>query len=87
MATKIVMPRIGGTVVEGTVKKWLVQEGDAVTRYQPVAEVSSEKVTIEVPAPVDGVLLRILVPAGECVPVGTPLAIIGDPEETLPEDE
>ena len=87
MATRVIMPRIGGTVVEGTLKKWLVEEGDRVTRYQPIAEVSSEKVTIEVPAPVDGVVLRIMVPAGECVPVGTPLAIIGDPDENLPEDE
>ncbi len=86
MATRVIMPRIGGTVVEGTVKKWLVQEGETVTRYQPIAEVSSEKVTIEVPAPADGVVLQILVPAGDCVPVGTPLALIGDPDETQSEE-
>lgn len=86
MATKVIMPRIGGTVVEGAIKKWLVQEGDRVQRYQPVLEVSSEKVTIEVPAPVDGVVLKIYHPAGECVPVGATLALIGGPDETLPEE-
>jgi pyruvate/2-oxoglutarate dehydrogenase complex dihydrolipoamide acyltransferase (E2) component len=87
MATNVIMPRIGGTVVEGTVKKWLVQEGETVTRYQPIAEVSSEKVTIEVPAPVDGVVLRIYHPARDCVPVGTILAVIGAADETLPEQD
>ncbi len=86
MATKVIMPRIGGTVVEGTIKKWLVQEGDRVKRYQPILEVSSEKVTIEVPAPVDGVVLKIYFPAGECVPVGETLALIGEPDET-PEEK
>ncbi len=81
MATKVIMPRIGGTVIEGTIKKWLVQEGHRVKRYQPILEVSSEKVTIEVPAPVDGVVLRIYFPAGECVPVGETLALIGEPDE------
>ena len=86
MATNVIMPRIGGTVVEGTIKKWLVQEGAHVKRYQPVLEVSSEKVTIEVPAPVDGVVLKIYHAAGECVPVGTPLALIGEPDEGLTDE-
>jgi pyruvate/2-oxoglutarate dehydrogenase complex dihydrolipoamide acyltransferase (E2) component len=87
MATKVIMPRIGGTVMEGTIKKWLVKEGDTVARYQTIAEISSEKVTIEVPAPADGVVLKLLFPAGSCVPVGETIALIGGPDETLPDQE
>ena len=86
MAAKIIMPRIGGSVVEGTIKKWLVQEGDVVERFQPVLEVSTEKVTIEVPAPISGVVLKIYFPAGTCTPVGETLALIGEPGEALPEN-
>lgn len=78
MATRVMMPRIGSTVTEGVVKKWLVKEGDAVKRFQPLLEVSSEKATIEVPSPADGVILQILFPAGVRVPVGETLALIGD---------
>jgi len=77
---KILMPHIGGGVGEATIKKWFVQEGDRVQRYQPVLEVSSDKVTIEVPAPADGVVLEIYYAAGECAPIGAPLALIGEPE-------
>ncbi len=84
MAKKVIMPRIGGSVVEGTIKKWLVQEGDVVERFQPVLEVSTEKVTIEVPSPASGVVLKIYFPAGECVSVGETLALIGDPDENSP---
>ena len=85
MATKIIMPRIGGTSVEGIIKRWFVHEGDIVERFQPVLEVASEKVTIEVPAPASGVVLRICFPAGECVPVGETLAFIGGAGEIPPE--
>jgi len=81
MTTKIIMPRIGGSVIEGTIKKWLVKEGDVVKRFQPVLEVSSEKATIETPSPADGVILKILFPAGARVPVGETLAFIGDIED------
>jgi len=84
MAAKVVMPRIGGSVIEGTIKKWLVQEGDEVKRFQSILEVSSEKVTIEVPAPASGIVLKIYFSAGDCVPVGETLALIGDPDEELP---
>jgi len=80
MATKVLMPRIGSSVVEGTIKKWLVKEGDAVKRFQPLLEVSSEKATIETPSPADGVILKILFPAGARVPVGETLAFIGETE-------
>lgn len=78
MTAKIIMPRIGGSVTEGSIKKWLVKEGDVVKRFQPLLEVSSEKATIEAPSPADGVILQILFPAGARVPVGETLALIDD---------
>ncbi len=84
MTAKVVMPRIGSSVIEGVIKKWLVQEGDAVERFQPLLEVSTEKVTIEVPSPASGVVMKIYFSAGDHAPVGETLAIIGDPDEGLP---
>src|SRR3982751_2076609 len=73
------MPKLGETVTEGTVGTWLKQVGDAVAVDDPLFEVSTDKVDSEIPSPYDGVLLEILVASGETVPVGTPLARIGEP--------
>ena len=73
------MPKLGETVTEGTVGNWLKQVGDTVAFDDPLFEVSTDKVDSEIPSPYDGVLLEILVPAGETVPVGTPVARIGEP--------
>ncbi|QJY48934.1 2-oxoglutarate dehydrogenase, E2 component, dihydrolipoamide succinyltransferase [Pseudonocardia broussonetiae] len=73
----ITMPKLGETVTEGTIGGWLKQAGDTVAFDDPLFEVSTDKVDSEIPSPYDGVLLEILVPAGETVPVGTPLARIG----------
>ena len=81
MPTKIVMPQLGESVVEGTVNKWLKQVGDSVTEYEPLLEISTDKVDTEVPAPASGILLQILVPAGQTVERGVLLALIGDPNE------
>ncbi len=86
MATKVIMPQLGESVVEGTITKWLVKEGDTVNRYDPLLEVSSDKVDTEVPSPVDGTILKIVVPEGETVHAGTLIALIGQPGESLPED-
>ena len=75
----ITMPKLGETVTEGTIGSWLKQAGDTVAFDDPLFEVSTDKVDSEIPSPYDGVLLEILVPAGETVPVGTPLARIGEP--------
>jgi pyruvate/2-oxoglutarate dehydrogenase complex dihydrolipoamide acyltransferase (E2) component len=75
MATQVIMPRMGSTVVDGMIKKWLIQDESPVSQYQALAEVSSEKVTIEIPAPAAGIL-HILKPAGARVPVGEPIATI-----------
>ena len=73
------MPKLGETVTEGTIGTWLKQVGDDVAFDDPLFEVSTDKVDSEIPSPYDGVLLEILVDAGETVPVGTVLARIGEP--------
>lgn len=75
----ITMPKLGETVTEGSIGAWLKQVGETVELDDPLFEVSTDKVDSEVPSPYDGVVIEILVPAGETVPVGTPLARIGAP--------
>jgi 2-oxoisovalerate dehydrogenase E2 component (dihydrolipoyl transacylase) len=86
MATTIKMPQLGESVTEGTIERWLVKEGDKVEQYDPLFEVVTDKVNAEVPAEVAGVVTKILVPDGETVKVGTPLAEIdaGDGNGTQP---
>ena len=79
MRTRINMPRLGESLVEGTVGRWLKREGDFVAEYEPLLEVITDKIDSEIPSPAEGVLLRILVDEGETVAVGTPLAEIGAP--------
>jgi 2-oxoglutarate dehydrogenase E2 component (dihydrolipoamide succinyltransferase) len=90
---EITMPKLGESVTEGTVGRWLKEVGEAVAFDDPLFEVSTDKVDSEIPSPYDGVLLQVLVPPGETVPVGTPLARIGPadaaavPGETAPVEE
>ena len=74
MALLIELPQVGESVVEGTIGKWLKQPGDAVQRYDPLVEVVTDKVTMEMPSPVSGTLLRILAQEGDTVPMGAPIA-------------
>jgi pyruvate dehydrogenase E2 component (dihydrolipoamide acetyltransferase) len=76
---EVTMPKLGETVTEGTVAGWLKHVGDRVAFDDPLYEVSTDKVDSEIPSPYDGVVLDILVPAGQTVPVGTLLARIGEP--------
>src|ERR687896_2077464 len=80
MATQVKMPQLGETVVEGTITKWLKQEGDQVEADELLVEISTDKVDSEVPSSAAGTLQKILVPEGETVKVGTPLALIGEEE-------
>lgn len=73
---QVVMPQMGVSVSEGTITKWLKQEGEAVAADEPLLEISTDKVDTEVPSPGTGVLRRILVREGETVPVGTVLGTI-----------
>jgi pyruvate dehydrogenase E2 component (dihydrolipoamide acetyltransferase) len=72
--TTIRMPQLGETIVEGTILKWLKQEGEAIDRDEPLFEISTDKVDTEVPSPVAGTVEKILVQEGQTVPVGTDLA-------------
>jgi 2-oxoglutarate dehydrogenase E2 component (dihydrolipoamide succinyltransferase) len=74
--TSIQMPQLGETIVEGTILKWLKQEGEPVERDEPLFEISTDKVDTEVPSPVAGTLTKIVVAEGQTVPVGTELALI-----------
>jgi pyruvate dehydrogenase E2 component (dihydrolipoamide acetyltransferase) len=78
MGTEIKMPQLGETVVEGTITKWLKQEGDTVATDELLVEISTDKVDSEVPSSAAGTLQKILVQEGETVKVGTALAVIGE---------
>ncbi len=82
MATKVLMPSLGESVVEGTLTKWLKNPGDTVAQHEPLVEVNTDKVDTEVPSPAAGVLLEIVVPAGTVVHAGETLALIGAPGES-----
>jgi pyruvate/2-oxoglutarate dehydrogenase complex dihydrolipoamide acyltransferase (E2) component len=84
MATNVVMPQLGESVVEGTVGKWFKQVGDKIEQYEPIMEVVTDKVTTEIPSPAAGTLLQIVVPEGTTVKAGTVLAVIGAPGESVP---
>ena len=74
--TTVTMPQLGETVVEGTITKWLKQEGDHVDQDEPLFEISTDKVDTEVPSPAAGTLTKILVQEGQTVSVKTPIAEI-----------
>src|SRR5438128_11464548 len=70
------MPQLGETVVEGTITRWLKNEGEDVARDEPLFEISTDKVDTEVPSPLAGTLVEIKAQEGETVGVGTELALI-----------
>ena len=78
MSVSVTMPRLGESVTEGTVTRWLKKEGDHVEVDEPLLEVSTDKVDTEIPSPVAGVLSKIKVAEDETVEVGVELAVIDD---------
>ena len=86
MAEIITMPKLGFDMAEGKLGEWLKKVGDTVTQGETILLVETDKASVEVPAFRSGVLLKILVTAGESVPIGTPIAAIGEAGETV-EDE
>jgi len=78
MATEIRVPTLGESVTEATVGQWYKQAGDAVTADEPLVELETDKVTVEVPAPASGVLSEIIVKAGDTVAVGSLLGAIAE---------
>jgi pyruvate/2-oxoglutarate dehydrogenase complex dihydrolipoamide acyltransferase (E2) component len=85
MPTKVIMPKLGESVVEGTVTAWLKKEGEEIEEYEPLLEVNTDKVDTEVPSPASGRVLKILIPKDETVEAGTVLAWIGEPGDAIPE--
>ncbi|MFT0753088.1 dihydrolipoamide acetyltransferase family protein [Synechococcus sp. RC10A2] len=80
----IIMPKMGDAMEEGTLVRWLKQEGDAVQEGEPIAEIATDKATVEIEAPISGVLRGIRVAENAVVPVNTPLAYILQEGESLP---
>ncbi len=81
MATSVQMPALGESVTEGTVTRWLKQEGDTVELDEPLLEVSTDKVDTEIPSPAAGVLTKIVAQEDDTVEVGGELAVIGEAGE------
>jgi 2-oxoglutarate dehydrogenase E2 component (dihydrolipoamide succinyltransferase) len=86
MAFSVQMPALGESVTEGTVTRWLKQEGDRVEVDEPLLEVSTDKVDTEIPSPVAGTLLEITANEDDTVEVGGQLALIGDASEAPAEE-
>ena len=81
MANTMVMPKLGLSMTEGTILQWFKKEGDTVAKNDETLEIETEKLTYAVPAPIDGVILKIVAEAGAVVPIGQPIAYIGLPGE------
>src|SRR5687768_5260884 len=81
--TEVVMPQMGVSVSEGTITKWLKQEGEHIAQDEALLEISTDKVDTEVPSPAEGVVVQIHVQEGQTVDVGTVLAVIA-PEGAAP---
>ncbi len=83
---RIEMPKMGDTMEEGKILRWIKKEGDPVKKGESLAEVETDKVNIEIEAFAGGVLRKILVTEGASAPVGATIAFIGAPDEPLPQD-
>src|SRR5207244_12961662 len=81
MPISIVVPQLGESVVEGTVAKWLKAEGERVRKEEPLVEIQTDKINVEIPSPAEGVLSKILVAEGTTVLVGTEIATLAGAEE------
>ena len=83
MATEIVMPKLGLTMESGAISAWLVEEGQEVQKGQALLEIATDKVTMEVEAQADGILRKIMVSAGQEVPVSTTIGVIAAADEDI----
>jgi len=86
MAYTLKMPEVGETVTEGTIEKWLKQPGDKIEKYEPIVEINTDKVNVELPSPVTGTLTEILAKEGDTVLIGAPLATIDEVAGETPAD-
>ena len=83
MATKVIMPKLSPTMEEGQLSRWLKKEGDKVSMGEPLAEIDTDKATMEMQALGTGVLRKILIQEGQSAPLGQLIAIIGEPDEDI----
>ena len=83
MATKFILPMLGQTMEEGTITKWLKKEGDAVEKGEPLVEVMTDKVNMEVESPASGILRKIVAQEEETIPVMAMLGVIGSADEPI----
>jgi pyruvate/2-oxoglutarate dehydrogenase complex dihydrolipoamide acyltransferase (E2) component len=84
MGTQVIMPQLGESVVEGKISRWLKQVGEAVKLYEPILEVETDKVTTEVTAAAEGILLKLYANEGDVVKAGALIALIGAEGEAAP---
>jgi len=83
MASKVIMPKLSPTMEEGQIARWLKKEGDKVSMGEPLAEIDTDKATMEMQALSNGVLRKILINEGESAPLGQLIAVIGEPDEDI----
>ncbi len=83
MAETVIMPKLGFDMAEGTLVRWVIGEGQPVTKGAVLAEIETDKATVEVESSFEGIVARHLVPQGSVVPVNTPIAIVAQPGEKL----
>jgi pyruvate dehydrogenase E2 component (dihydrolipoamide acetyltransferase) len=83
MATKVIMPKLSPTMEEGQISRWLKKEGDKVAMGEPLAEIDTDKATMEMQALANGVLRKIIVNEGQSAPLGQLIAVIAEPEEDI----
>src|SRR5689334_20657492 len=83
MSISIVVPQLGESVAEGTVSRWLKAVGDRVRKEEPLVEIQTDKINVEIPSPAEGTLEKIVVPEGTTVLVGTEIGVLGGAEAAV----
>lgn len=87
MAEVINMPKLGFDMAEGTLVRWVILEGESASKGAILAEIETDKATVEVESPSDGIVVRHLVSEGDIVPINTPIAVLGEEGEDIDVDE
>ena len=80
---EVIMPKMGDAMTEGKLLRWIKQQGEPVKKGEPIAEIETDKVNVDIEAEWDGVLARLVAGAGDVVPVGSPIAVIARPGEQI----
>jgi len=83
VAVKVIMPQAGQDLETGTVTQWLKAEGDPVAKGEPIVQIETEKLSVDVEAPASGTLLKIVVPAGAETAIFSTIGIVGQPGEDI----